>query len=438
MARRQAHVASVVDAGDENSRPFGAAPSKRSENPDSKMQTQALTKRPALTNLQPDLVVGGGKQAGPTKRDLVRQESNARRSARLSCRGSSLCPAPPSFEIYAESSRARGSQVDVKAAVLAVAPDEDGEKAPHSDDRGASGDVCSDSPDCGMECEAADSLMVLDASLHTLEPMSYMEIRDLEASSEYAQDIYTHLRQQEEKLTLKPTYMSRQPDITSSMRAILVDWLVEVAEEYRLHPETLFLGVSYVDRFLSAMSVIRNELQLVGTAALYIAAKFEEIYPPKVSEFVFITDDTYTKQQVLRMEQLVLKVLSFDMAAPTIYCFLLRFAEVGKAPDTIKHLAHYLCELTFLEDDPYLQYLPSIVAGASLCLANHTLNRYPWSSDLVLYSGYNVEDFKECIHSLHSSFCNAGTQAQQAIQKKFMSFKFHYVANQKPASTLPF
>ncbi|KAM7290843.1 G2/mitotic-specific cyclin-A-like [Ixodes scapularis] len=423
MARRQAHVASVVDAGDENSRPFGAAPSKRSENPDSKMQTQALTKRPALTNLQPDLVVGGGKQAGPTKRDLVRQQSNARRSARLSCRGSSLCRAPPSFEIYAESSGARGSQVDVKAAVPAVAPDEDDEKAPHSDDRGASGDVCSDSPDCGMECEAADSPMVLDTSLHTLEPMSYMEIRDLEASSEYAQDIYTHLRQQEEKLTPKPTYMSKQPDITSSMRAILVDWLVEVAEEYRLHPETLFLGVSYVDRFLSAMSVIRNKLQLVGTAALYIAAKFEEIYPPKVSEFVFITDDTYTKQQVLRMEQLVLKVLSFDMAAPTIYYFLLRFAEVGKAPDTVKHLAHYLCELTFLEDDPYLQYLPSIVAGASLCLANHTLNRYPWSSDLVLYSGYNVEDFKECIHSLHSSFCNAGTQAQQAIQKKFMSSK---------------
>ncbi|XP_042145755.1 G2/mitotic-specific cyclin-A-like isoform X2 [Ixodes scapularis] len=318
-----------------------------------------------------------------------------------------------------------------------------------------------------MECEAADrgpwgpdSPMVLDASLHTLEPMSYMEIRDLEASSEYAQDIYTHLRQQEtrgnpnleidavnwsstnlgtveaEKLTPKPTYMSKQPDITSSMRAILVDWLVEVAEKYRLHPETLFLGVTYVDRFLSAMLVIRNKLQLVGTAALYIAAKFEEIYPPKVSEFVF-TDDTYTKQQVLRMEQLVLKVLSFDMAAPTIYYFLLRFAKVGKAPDTVKHLAHYLCELTFLEDDPYLQYLPSIVAGASLCLANHTLNRYPWSSDLVLYPGYNVEDFKECIHSLHSSFCNAGTQAQQAIQKKFLSSKFHYVANMKPACTLP-
>ena len=56
------------------------------------------------------------------------------------------------------------------------------------------------------------------------------------------------------------------------------------------------------------MSVQRSKLQLVGTAAMFIASKYEEIYPPDVSEFVYITDDTYTKRQVLRMEHLVLKV----------------------------------------------------------------------------------------------------------------------------------
>ena len=61
-------------------------------------------------------------------------------------------------------------------------------------------------------------------------------------------------------------------------------------------------------RFLSLMSVQRSKLQLVGTAAMFIASKYEEIYPPDVSEFVYITDDTYTKRQVLRMEHLVLKV----------------------------------------------------------------------------------------------------------------------------------
>lgn len=70
----------------------------------------------------------------------------------------------------------------------------------------------------------------------------------------------------------KPGYMKKQPDITYSMRSILIDWLVEVAEEYRLQDETLYLTVSYIDRFLSYMSVVRSKLQLVGTAAMFIAA----------------------------------------------------------------------------------------------------------------------------------------------------------------------
>lgn len=70
----------------------------------------------------------------------------------------------------------------------------------------------------------------------------------------------------------KPGYMRKQPDITYNMRTILVDWLVEVAQEYKLQSETLFLAVNYTDRFLSYMSVVRGKLQLVGTAAMFIAA----------------------------------------------------------------------------------------------------------------------------------------------------------------------
>lgn len=70
----------------------------------------------------------------------------------------------------------------------------------------------------------------------------------------------------------KPGYMRKQPDVTSNMRTILVDWLVEVAEEYKLHSETLYLAVNYIDRFLSYMSVVRGKLQLVGTAAMFLAS----------------------------------------------------------------------------------------------------------------------------------------------------------------------
>lgn len=96
----------------------------------------------------------------------------------------------------------------------------------------------------------------------------------------------------------KAKYMRKQADINMSMRAILVDWLVEVGEEYKLLPQTLYLTVNYIDRFLSIMSVLRGKLQLVGTACMLLASKFEEIYPPEVSEFVYITDDTYTSKQV--------------------------------------------------------------------------------------------------------------------------------------------
>lgn len=115
---------------------------------------------------------------------------------------------------------------------------------------------------------------------------------------EYKSDILNYMRRLEHEHRPKAGYMKKQADITGSMRAILIDWLVEVSEEYRLHPETLYLAVNYTDRFLSQMSVLRGKLQLVGTASMYVAAKYEEITPPDVSEFVFITDDTYSKKQV--------------------------------------------------------------------------------------------------------------------------------------------
>ena len=108
------------------------------------------------------------------------------------------------------------------------------------------------------------------------------------------------------KVRFRPnaSYMRKQPDISSNMRSILMEWLVEVADEYKLHSQTLYLGASYVDRFLSRMSVTRSKLQLLGTASLYLAAKLEEIYPPELKDFVYITDDTYTKRQVRHLQLL--------------------------------------------------------------------------------------------------------------------------------------
>ena len=137
----------------------------------------------------------------------------------------------------------------------------------------------------------------------------------------------------------KFNYMEKQSDISFPMRSILVDWVVEVGEEFDVETETVHLAVNYIDRFLSYMSVQRAKLQLVGTSSMFIASKYEEIYPKELDKFVYITDDTYNKRQVLRMEHLVLKVLGFDLSGPSANVFLSQMSELSKTDEKTKHLA---------------------------------------------------------------------------------------------------
>ncbi|XP_035524609.1 cyclin-A2 [Morone saxatilis] len=245
---------------------------------------------------------------------------------------------------------------------------------------------------------------------------------------EYAAEIHTYLREMEVKTRPKAGYMKKQPDITNSMRAILVDWLVEVGEEYKLQNETLYLAVNYIDRFLSSMSVLRGKLQLVGTAAMLLASKFEEIYPPEVAEFVYITDDTYTKKQVLRMEHLVLKVLSFDLAAPTINQFLTHYFLHHSVNKQVESLAMYLGELSLVDSDPFLKYLPSHTAAAAYILANNVVTGGSWPKSMMEMTGYSQEDLMPCVEDLHKLYLNAAQHAQQSVREKYKGPKYHQVA----------
>ncbi|KAM6953728.1 cyclin-A2 isoform 2-T2 [Aplochiton taeniatus] len=254
--------------------------------------------------------------------------------------------------------------------------------------------------------------------------------------SEYSTEIHTYLREIELKSRPKAGYMKKQPDITNSMRAILVDWLVEVGEEYKLQSETLYLAVNYIDRFLSSMSVLRGKLQLVGTAAMLLASKFEEIYPPEVAEFVYITDDTYTKKQVLRMEHLVLKVLSFDLAAPTINQFLTQYFLHQSVSSKVESLAMCLGELSLVDSDPFLKYLPSQTAAAAYVLANYTITGASWSNSLEEKTGYSLEGLMPCIEDLHQIYLHAALHTQQSVREKYKSSKYHEVSLIEPPEKL--
>jgi len=163
-------------------------------------------------------------------------------------------------------------------------------------------------------------------------------------------------------------YMYRQEDINARMRAILIDWLVEVHMKFRLVPETLYLCVSIIDRYCSKVDVLRSKLQLIGVTALLVACKHEEIYPPEVRDCVYITDRAYNRQEVLDMEQDILKVLDWRISVPTAFPFLDRFLCLTNASEMTKHAAAYYLERN-LQEHSFLQFRPSVVCASAVILA---------------------------------------------------------------------
>jgi hypothetical protein len=105
-----------------------------------------------------------------------------------------------------------------------------------------------------------------------------------------------------------PRYMESQTEIEWSMRTTLVDWLLQVHLRYHMLPETLWIAINIIDRFLSVRVVSLVKLQLVGVTAMFIAAKYEEILAPSVDEFVYMTENGYTREEILKGERIILQV----------------------------------------------------------------------------------------------------------------------------------
>ncbi len=81
------------------------------------------------------------------------------------------------------------------------------------------------------------------------------------------------------------------------MREILIDWMMEVCEEFMLKRETLYTSVSYIDKYLQEAQyfIPKNEFQLIGVTSLFIACKVEEVFIPRVNDFALATDGGYNK-----------------------------------------------------------------------------------------------------------------------------------------------
>ncbi|KAG7943236.1 hypothetical protein I3843_15G028600 [Carya illinoinensis] len=268
--------------------------------------------------------------------------------------------------------------------------------------------------------------------------------KDPQLCATFACDIYKHLRASEAKKRPSTDFMERvQKDINASMRAILIDWLVEVAEEYRLVPDTLYLTVNYIDRYLSGNVMNRQRLQLLGVACMMIASKYEEICAPQVEEFCYITDNTYFKEEVLQMESAVLNFLKFEMTAPTTKCFLRRFVRAAQGINEVPSLqleclANYIAELSLLEYN-MLCYAPSLLAASAIFMAKYLLfpSQKPWNSTLQHYTIYKPSDLCNCVKDLHRLCCDSHTSSLPAIREKYSQHKYKYVAKKYCPPTIP-
>lgn len=245
---------------------------------------------------------------------------------------------------------------------------------------------------------------------------------------EYVSDIYRHLQREDSNLMPHPAYMDRQPNVNAKMRAVLVDWLVDVHKKYKLKPETLFLAIGLVDRYLERRTTAKRVLQLVGVTALLIAAKFEELYPPQINDFVYVTDKAYTKEEVIKMEALMLAALEFKICRPTAVHFLERYQVVNGCSDAQKDLTMYLLELT-LVDYRMVKYSPSMLAAASVLLSNKLLHKRPsWSPALERQTKFTESILKDCAKEMCSLLEGAEQNTLQAVRKKYSQLKHHAVA----------
>ncbi|XP_031704416.1 G2/mitotic-specific cyclin-B2 [Anarrhichthys ocellatus] len=241
--------------------------------------------------------------------------------------------------------------------------------------------------------------------------------------SEYVKDIYNYLHVLEVEQAVRANYMQGY-EISGRMRALLVDWLVQVHSRFQLLQETLYLTVAVLDRFLQVQPVSRRKLQLVGVTAMLVACKYEEMYAPEVGDFAYITDNAFSKAQILEMEQLVLRTLNFELGRPLPLHFLRRASKVASS-DVERHtLAKYLMELTLL-DYNMVHYRPSEIAAASLGLSQLLLEGLPWSSTQQHYSTYEAAHLKPIMQHIAQNvvLVTEGKTKFQAVKNKYSSSK---------------
>ncbi|CAI7590262.1 hypothetical protein PCG10_006306 [Penicillium crustosum] len=248
------------------------------------------------------------------------------------------------------------------------------------------------------------------------------ELLDTTMVAEYGDEIFLHLRKKEIEMLPVPDYMARQSELQWSMRSVLMDWLVQVHQRFNLLPETLFLTVNYIDRFLSYKVVSMGKLQLVGATAIFIAAKFEEITAPSVQEIVYMVDSGYSVDEILKAERFMLTILDFDLGWPGPMSFLRRISKADEYDLETRTVAKYFLELAIM-DERFVCTPPSFIAAGAHCLSRLLLNKGNWTPAHALYSGYLYSQLIPVLSTLMEC-CENPRRHHAAIFEKYADRRF--------------
>ncbi|CAK7902456.1 G2/mitotic-specific cyclin-4 [[Candida] anglica] len=245
---------------------------------------------------------------------------------------------------------------------------------------------------------------------------------DVTMVAEYAPEIFNYMHELEHKLAPDPRYMKHQDELKWEMRSVLIDWVVQVHCRFNLLPETLYLTVNYIDRFLSKRKVSLSRFQLVGAVALFIAAKYEEINCPTVQEVAYMADNAYSIDDFLKAERFMIDVLEFDMGWPGPMSFLRRTSKADDYDYETRTLAKYFLEITIM-DARFVASQPSWLAAGAHYLSRRLLNRGDWTEGHVFYSGYTELQLRPLAEVLLENCRNASSH-HKAIFEKYQERRY--------------
>ena len=203
--------------------------------------------------------------------------------------------------------------------------------------------------------------------------------------------------------------------------------------KFRLLPETLYVTIFIIDRFLSLKQIKKSQLHILGVTSLLISTKYEEIYPPELKDLLTVSENKFTKAEVLKMERDILLTLQFDLTSPSAYRFLQRYRKLSSIvanEDKVFFFAQYLQEISLL-DASLLKYNPSELAAACLILSARSIKKVSniWNKEMEKATDYSEQQLNPVVEDVKSFILEVNPKFLTTLKYKFSKVEYKEVAN---------